>query len=352
MASVAPITRSAQQQPDRRVRPVVGALEDGTPYFASTGEVVMEGDVVLCHLCGMWFRSVLAHLSRHGWTQDRYRSAFGLQRSQPLEGAATRSRRAAALEHRLAREPELRAGREAGQRRARSGQLAALAAAAGTGRAHSEQRRRTTLATLAAISPQARAAGSRRHADARLKATAQAAASERGFTDIGALVRDRVGRGVSLAGICREVGLHKDWLTRHLAVVDPDAALEARSRSLAPQDVAWLPTVARLGFTDVVSYLVDRHVVHRRTTSFIADEAGMSRTAVTTALRRHGVERTPHVTSRSRCTERATEVAARFGFPDIGSYLVERRTAGLTWRAIAAECGQAPSWVRRRAGHR
>jgi hypothetical protein len=41
----------------RVVRPVVGALADGTPYYAPIGEVVSDGITVTCHLCGRSLKS-------------------------------------------------------------------------------------------------------------------------------------------------------------------------------------------------------------------------------------------------------------------------------------------------------
>jgi hypothetical protein len=40
-------------------------------------------------------------------------------------------------------------------------------------------------------------------------------------------------------------------------------------------------------------------------------------------------------------------VAASFGFDGITGYISDRRGAGWTWRAIAAESGQPQSWLRR-----
>lgn len=70
--------------------PVAGVLSDGTPFYAPTGEVVADGTRVTCHPCGRAFRSVATHLASHGWTKERYCEAFGLERSQPLEGPQTR----------------------------------------------------------------------------------------------------------------------------------------------------------------------------------------------------------------------------------------------------------------------
>ncbi|MHA6616465.1 MucR family transcriptional regulator [Pseudonocardia sp. DLS-67] len=334
----------------RRLRPVVGRLRDGTAHYAPVGAVVVDGDHVLCHLCGFWYRSVLAHLRQHGWDQGRYRAAFGLERAQSLEGAATRRRRAEAFIRRRRRDPAVQAGCAVGRRWAVSGELTRAASRAARGRRQPEQRRRKTLATLAAIPPQARAQGARRHADARLRRTAEAAARALGFPDIGTLVRDRIARGASLAAISREAGLHKDWLCRHLRTVDPATAAVAATRLTTPEDARWLEVVARFGFTDVSSYLSDRHLVRRRTAAAIAREVGVTSGAVRSALRRHGIALTPHATSRARLGAREAAIAARFGFPDLDGYLADRRAAGLSWRAIAAESGQPATWIRRRAG--
>ena len=61
-------------------RPVCGVLDDGTAFFAPIGEVIADGALVMCHLCGWLYRSVTAHLPSHGWTKERYCLAFGLER--------------------------------------------------------------------------------------------------------------------------------------------------------------------------------------------------------------------------------------------------------------------------------
>ena len=53
--------------------------------------------------------------------------------------------------------------------------------------------------------------------------------------------------------------------------------------------------------------------------------------------------------TRHAAGERAAQVAARLGYDSIGRYLRERRAAGWTWRAMAAESGQPESWLRRQA---
>src|SRR4051794_18412119 len=171
--STAEWIRPAARPGRRLLRSVVGTLPDGTPHYAPVGTVIADGDHVLCHLCGDRFRPVLAHLRQHGWDQVRYREAFGLERGQPLEGETTRARRAAAFVRRRRSDPAVRAGCAVGRRWVASGELARAAGRAASGRRQPEQRRRKTLAALAAIPAQARAAGPRRAAHARLRRTAR-----------------------------------------------------------------------------------------------------------------------------------------------------------------------------------
>lgn len=359
MSTVAdtPVSPSADRPPraaGRGLHAVVAVLSDGTPAYAPIGVVVHDGPHVQCHLCGGWFRSVLAHLRVHGWDHLTYRQAFGLERGQSLEGTETRARRAVSMQTRRERDPLVRAGCEIGQEWVRSGALTRAAAHASRGRKQPEQRRRKTLRTLAAISSTARAAGSARHAEARLRRTAADAAARLGSPSIGDLVRDRVAAGASLAQISRQAGLHKDWLSRHLARVDPAAADHVRQArqdaGRTRRDARWLRAVREFGFTDVAGYLHDRHVTRRWTVRAIAREMRMSTATVTTALASHGVPVVAHATTRGRYQDQGAAIAARFGFADLGCYLADRRAAGLSWRAIAAECGRPETWVRRRAG--
>jgi hypothetical protein len=109
-------TRSRSQA----VRPVLGTLPDGTPFYAPFGAVAADEALVVCHLCGRSLRSVVAHLRVHGWTAAAYRETFGLERHQSLEGAETRKLRAAAFSSRLVFEPAVREGSAAGRARARA----------------------------------------------------------------------------------------------------------------------------------------------------------------------------------------------------------------------------------------
>ena len=67
--------------------PELGRLPDGTPFYSEPGRVAYDpdADLVQCHLCGEWFRTIGgAHLiRRHGWTLSRYRDAFALLKGAP-----------------------------------------------------------------------------------------------------------------------------------------------------------------------------------------------------------------------------------------------------------------------------
>jgi hypothetical protein len=192
--------------------------------------------------CAAALRSVTAHLRVHGWTKGEYCEAFGLERGQSLEGQETRKLRAAAFAARLVFHPAVRDGSAAGRQRAR---------------------------------------------------TAAEVATRHGYRDLGAFVLARIAAGASLAEISRAAGLHKDWLSRHLADVDPAAAAAVLLRRPAPPDARWRPALRRLGFPDVASYLADRHTRQHRTVNSIPAEVGLSNHAVAAALRRHGGRSAP-----------------------------------------------------------
>jgi len=340
----APVPSRRRGQP---ARSVAGVLADGTACYAPIGEVVIDGALVICHLCGRSLRSVTAHLRAHGWTPDAYRETFGLERGQSLEGPETRKLRAAAFTSRLVFEPAVREGSAAGRERARAGHLARDAAAAARGRRFPEQRRKKTQRVLAAIPREVIASANKERARRHLAHVAALVAQSRGYPDIGAFVLDQLADGASLASISRQAGLGKDWLSRHLPDIDPAAAASARRRRPDRWDARWLPALRRLGFPDVPSYLYQRHSVQCRTVNAIAAETGLAHHAVESALRRHGLTRIPHAAKRHAASQRAAQVAADLGFDSVADYVGVRRAAGWTWRAISAESGQPQSWLRR-----
>jgi ROS/MUCR transcriptional regulator protein len=326
---------------------VLGFLRDGTPYFSPIGQVMADDSHVICHLCGRAFRSVTAHLSSHGWTKVEYCQAFGLEHSQSLEGAETRKLRATAFSARLVFEPAVRIGSARGRQRARTGELSRDAANAARGRPFPEQRRQRSRTAVSSLAGQRIASANRDRADQHLAAVAREVASQQGYATIGGLVRDRIGAGHSLAAISRDCGLDKDWMTRHLHRIDPSAAELARSAPQQALDARWLPVIRRLGFDDVVSYLRQRHLVEHASVNAIAREAGVSFHAARSALQRHAVTVSAHVTKRRVADLRRQEVATALGAPSIADYVRGRRNLGWTWREIATESGQPETWLRR-----
>src|SRR6202167_636298 len=145
----------------RSLRPVAGVLADGTPYYVPMGEIVSDGTVVTCHLCGRSLKSVAAHLRVHGWTKPAYCETFGLERGQSLEGHETRKRRAASFTPRLIFDPAIRAGSAAGRHRAGAGELSRDAARGSAGRPLPEQRRRKASRAAAAASGEVAAQANR-----------------------------------------------------------------------------------------------------------------------------------------------------------------------------------------------
>jgi hypothetical protein len=349
-ARTQPLPRPARRGPAQALHPVVGVLADGTPFYAPIGEVASDGTTVTCHLCGQARRSVTAHLRVHGWTKDAYCEAFGLERGQSLEGQETRKLRAAAFSARLVFDPAIRAGSATGRQRARTGELTRDAARAGAGRPVPEQRRRKAVAARASMPREVVVRANRDRAARHLAQVADAVARQHGYPDLQAFVVARVEAGASLAAISREAGLHKDWLARHLADIAPGVAEVARQLRPDRSDARWLAAIAALGCTDVGAYLLDRHITQRRSVTAIGAEVGMSHHAVEAALARHGLAVTAHAARRHAAVTRAADVAAALGYSSIGSYISDRRGAGRSWRAMAAESGQPATWLRRHGG--
>jgi len=329
--------------------PIVGVLGDGTPYFAPLGQVVADGAHVTCHLCGRTFRSVAAHLASHGWTKAQYCEAFGLERTQSLEGADTRKLRAAAFGARLVFEPALRKGSANGRHRAVSGQLTRQAAEAARGRPFPEQRRQRQRAAVTAAARAQLAQANRERASQHLAAVAEAAATRAGYADIGQLVTDMARAGHSLAAISRACGLDKDWLQRHLRQLDPVVAATACRRGDDRLDARWLVLLTTMGFCDVAGYLRQRHLVEHMSVNAIAAEVGLSFHTVKSALARHGLAVTAHAAKRYAAERRASDVAADLGVDSITDFIDRSRAKGWTWQQMAAASGQPETWLRRHA---
>jgi hypothetical protein len=330
-------------------KPIVGVLPDGTPYFAPVGEVVEDGALVTCHLCGHAFRSVAAHLTSHGWTKAQYCEAFGLERRQSLEGADTRKLRAAAFSARMVFEPALRSGSAHGRELARSGQLSRQAADAARGRPFPEQRRQRSRTAVSAAARSQLARANRERAHQRLASVADDVARRHGYADIGELVQHMARSGHSLTEISLDCGLHKDWMSRHLPRLDPVAAAAAATAGVGRLDARWMPVLHTIGFEDVASYLRHRHHVEHKSVNAIAREVGLSFHAVTSALSRHGLEVAPHAAKRHSAAARVARVAAALGVDSVVEFIEQGRAQGWTWRQLSSASGQPETWLRRQA---
>jgi hypothetical protein len=345
-------TEHAESQSPGRGLPaskVLGRLEDGTSYFSPIGQVIADDSAVICHLCGRAFRSVAAHLHSHGWTKTQYCQAFGLERSQSLEGAETRKLRATAFGARLVFEPAVRIGSARGRQRARAGELTREAANAARGRAFPAQRRLRSTGPKSPAAQARVARANRSRADHHLAAIGMEVARQWGYVSLGLLVADKLAAGESMAAISRDSGLDKDWIARHLGRLDPAVAGLARASKQTQLDARWLSAIERLGFGDVGGYLRQRHVVERATVNAIAREVGLSFHTVKAALERHDIVSSPHAAKRHAADRRVGEVALALGVASIADYVRAARQRGWTWQRMAAESGQPETWLRRHA---
>jgi hypothetical protein len=204
------------------------------------------------------------------------------------------------------------------------------------------------MAALSAVSRQANAAANARRAQKHVEEVAAAVATRFGFTDFASYVTARLSTGASLAAISREAGLHEDWLSRHLAALSPTVAGGRRELQPDPMDRRWRLVSQRFGFSNVATYLSTRHVGEHRTVNAIADEAGLTRAAVRAALIAHDIAPTAHVTKRHEAARRDRLVAEGAGFASSADYVTDRRSRGVTWKAMVAEIGMPETSLRRR----
>ena len=223
---------------------VAGVLADGTPFYAPIGEVVVDGSLVTCHLCGRALRSVTAHLRAHGWTKERVlrgvRPGTGPVPGRTGDPQAPGGRPGcpAGLRARGPRGQCRGAGpgprRGPDPRRGRGGQrppppgTAPQEGPAGAGR---DPARRRCPGQPGTCAPPSRRGRRRRRpcaTDTRI--------SER-------FVLTRVADGASLAAISREAGLHKDWLSRHLGEHRPGGGRSRAAAAADRWDARWRPAL-------------------------------------------------------------------------------------------------------------
>jgi len=203
--------------------PVLGRLEDRTPYFAPMGELVIDRvrDRVRCHLCGHWYRALSpAHLRTHGWDHREYRAAFGLSARRPLLAPALVEAHRAVMEELLRTTPSVREALRVAQPRLVAGEIARPKR---SGPQPLEHRRKSADAARAAS--QAQRARATRARAARVR--------ELGYATVGDYLRRRyLVDHASLDAIERELGTGQVTLTGLMS----QAGIELRGRVAATSE--------------------------------------------------------------------------------------------------------------------
>jgi hypothetical protein len=268
-------------------------LFDGTPVFQPVGELMLDADEqkVRCGLCGRWFRALGGHLGpAHNWSADDYRSAFGLNAQRPLQAPAMSAAQAAGLKRRLNTDRRLQAGMRKGVGLARSGELNELGRQADAERGRALERRRRTV-------QQGEQMGRQRAA--RFRAERDRRARSLGYADADDLIRQRyVHEGATVAELAAE--LHCAAITVTAEMDRMGVRRRAQEDRLAQGRHALAAVRAQvraeregrareLGFTDLASYLRERHHHQRWPQSLIATELGVTPPGVARLMRREGV---------------------------------------------------------------
>lgn len=314
----------------------VGRLEDGTPYFAPLGELPYDPDEdrVQCHLCGRWYRTIAgSHLQgAHGWTEDDYREAFGLERSHGLVAKGTAERLAQNFRRRLAADPQLRALVLQQRQRVASGELRWR----GSGPQRLEHARKST-ANVAAASER-RIAGRSAQARRDRRRDAQKVAGRLGFPDIAAYLGDRLAGGFTLRAIASETGRDVSWVKK-LAI--EHGLYTPMPRPHGPS--RWQAAAAGHGFATVTDYLRDRRHERGWTLQQIAQEAGLSAAAVLGRLRHEALptDSPVRVFARSLAAKHPHLLAEWHG----------ERNRGIDPRVLAAGSARKVWWRCRQCGH-
>lgn len=283
---------------------MLGVLTDGTAYFAPPGELPFNEDSsqVQCHLCGRYWRALGAHLRySHGWSVDRYRKAFDLNRSRPLQGLRTSRLQEQALRRRMAVDERLLKGMALGHRSARSGALRQLALADHQRAGRPLERRRTDRAV-------GRRLGSARAGS--LRAQREALARAVGHTSLEDLLRARYERdGVSVAVLARELRLAETTVAGDMERLGIPrrsssqrlAAGRATLRAQRAEEQEELQARARsFGFTSLAAYLTDRHHARGWRRADIAAELGLpaNRSSLARIMAAEGVAGNPAASAR------------------------------------------------------
>ncbi|RAY16838.1 hypothetical protein DPM19_01340 [Actinomadura craniellae] len=239
-----------------------------------------QSDLVLCHLCGRWFRALGSHVKAHGLSADEYRAAFGLYQTRALASGEVSRARAEIQRARYRDSADTRRNMAAGQVMAGSGRLTLLAADARRTRRPAAQNTDEQRSRLAA--------GRRTMAESRERQLDETVA-RLGFADLESCLRGLYQqRQLDLDTVRAELGIGRERLRSLLAAhgIEPrrqGANTRAGRTSRARLNDA--EAAARVGAADLHRWLVER----RRegwTLARLADAVGHSVPWVSARLRR------------------------------------------------------------------
>lgn len=238
---------------DRGTHAHLWTLPDGTGLHAPYGQLVRDPDSgeVCCHLCGWWFRSLGAHVRRHGYTAAYYREAMGLCRTRPLTSLALSEAIAGRQAAAYRRHPEVRDMLARGRATGRSGPAAS---------ARNVVNRGPSAELLAVRRETQRRA--RRTRDRERDQVVEARLAALGFTDLDDYLRTAYAAGASLIDLRAAIGLGTHRLKEAMAAADvvvrrPGDTTPAGRRSRAR--TAEREAAARVGSDDITAWLVERY---------------------------------------------------------------------------------------------
>ena len=319
----------------------LGRLDDGTGYYAPLGELVYDPDAdrVQCHLCGRWFRQLTwSHLHRHGWNNDDYVRAFGLNLHRGLITPTLAAQKAQVMRARMATDPRIQGAMDLIAAIARDPEARAKIPRT---QYYSLEHRRNSGRGIAA-----QRAGERRQEEELL-------GRRLGFSDFDSYVQARRGQGWTAARIGTELGRTDWWVRRALLRIEgrrtlkPDEFRRVKSAS-AKRSADQRATGAKrqveqrargLGFEGLTDYLLDRRLRGWGQANIADDlQVGQRR-----AVRLLQAERLWNPRPRRAPRGLSDDVPDRGGYPALGraGALIRRRRdeLGLSLAQLSARTG-------------
>lgn len=170
----------------------------------------------------------------------------------------------------------------------------------------------------------------------------QEVACKFGFGSFEDYYRDRRRRGWTLDAIARESGHDRQWLRQARREYEPGPVLHHNSQIAERRHQQ---RAGELGFTDLDSYLRQRHLDEGKGTVEMGRELGVDGHGVRQLLKRRGILLQSDDLLRERALRDRRQIASGFGFASFEAYLADRRAKGWLITDIAREVGRSPGWV-------